>query len=323
MKLLKDTDPRFRLLGWRVTVFVSAVLLALAVLAIGVALKQGMFVSKTPLHFLADHGAGLSPGMQVRFSGFRIGVVDKVTLDEHAKVNVELRVESQHMKWIKADSIAQMQQDGLMGDYYLEMTEGSAKLPPLQAGGLVRFEPIGKGLAGVADEFKDRALPILDSVQDTLNYVNDPKGDVRQIVANVRQLSVELQQTRAKVDQLLGHVDGLVNHEARSAIINASQVLARTDATLADIQTRLPQIMDRATTSMASVDAVARDASAMAATLRTALDETAPRLPGIVRNAGDLMRDSNDTLQAVQQSWPLNKMLTPVPLDAPVPDSRR
>ena len=42
MKLLRDTDPRFQFLGWRVVLFVGAILIALAVLALGVALKQGM-----------------------------------------------------------------------------------------------------------------------------------------------------------------------------------------------------------------------------------------------------------------------------------------
>lgn len=323
MKLLRDTDPRFQFLGWRVVLFMSAIFIALAVLGVGVALKQGMFVKKMPLIFFAEHGAGLNAGMQVRFSGFRIGVVDKVTLDEQARVNVQLKVEARYMKWIKADTTAQMQQDGLMGDYYLEMVGGSAKLPPLTAGGQVKFAPIGKGIAGVAEDIKDRAFPIIDSVQETLNYINDPKGDVRQIVANVRQLTTELQQTRSKVDQLLGRVDGLVNNEVRAAALNASQVLARSDAALAEVQTRLPLIMDRAASSVASVDAAARDASAMTAKLRATLDETAPKLPGLVRDTGNLVRDSNETLQGLQQSWPLNKMLTPVPLDAPVPDSRR
>lgn len=323
MKLLKDTDPRFQFLGWRVVLFVLAVVLVLVALAAGVAMKQGMFVQKTRLHFLAEHGAGFAPGMQVRFSGFRIGVVDKVALDEQARVNVDIVLESRYMKWIKSDTTAQMLQDGLMGDSYLEMIGGSPNLAPLKEGGQVRFAPMGQSLGDIAKDLKNRALPIIDSVQDTMNYLNDPKGDVRQIVANVRILTSELQQTRARVDQLLNRVDGLANHEIRTTINSANQVLTRGDATLADVQTRLPLILDKATNSMANLETVSRDASAMAAKLRTTLDEAAPKLPGIVQSTGNLVRDSSDTLQGLQQSWPLNKMLTPVPLDVPVPDSQR
>lgn len=322
MSLLKDTDPRFRFLGWRVVFFGLSVLLVLLALALGVALKQGMFVGKTRLHFTAEHGAGFATGMQVRFSGFRIGVVDKVALNEQAKVNVDLLIESRYLKWIKADTTAQMLQEGLMGDYYLEMIGGSPGLPPVKEGDRINFAP-AQSLADIAHDLKNRTIPIIDSVQSTLDYINDPKGDVRQTVANVHQLTAELRETRARVDQLLNRVDGLADREVRATLDNASRVLAKADNVVAEVQGRLPQMMDYAASSMASLDATARNASAMAAMLRNTLDEAAPRLPGLVRNTDDLVRDSRETLHGLQQSWPLNKMLTPTPLDAPVPDSRR
>lgn len=322
MKLLKDTDPRFRFLNLRVILFTSTVLFVLIALATGVAVKQGIFVSKTRLHFIAEHGAGFAPGMQVRFSGFRIGVVDKVSLTEDAKVDVEFLVESQYIKWIKPDSTAQMLQDGLMGDYYLEMMGGSPNIPPVAEGDKVNFAP-AQSLADIAHDLKNRTIPIIDSVQTTLDYVNDPKGDIQQTMANVRQLTAELRETRVSVDQLLRRVDGLADKEVRATIDQAGRLLIRADSVASEVQSRLPAVLDSAASSMASLEVTAREASAMATTLRSALDESAPRLPSLIRNGDDLVRDSRDTLQGLQQSWPLNRMLTPAPLDLPVPDSRR
>lgn len=322
MKLLRDTDPRFRFLNLRVILFAATVLLLLIALAVGVAVKQGMFVSKTRLHFIAEHGAGFAPGMQVRFSGFRIGVVDQVSLTEDAKVNVEFLVESQYTKWIKPDSTAQMLQDGLMGDYYLEMMGGSPSIPPVSEGDKVNFAP-AQSLADIAHDLKNRTIPIIDSVQTTLDYVNDPKGDIQQTLANVRQLTAELRETRVSVDQLLRRVDGLADKEVRDTVSQASQLLTRADAMASEVQSRLPRMLDNAASGMASLEVTVREASAMAAVLRGAVDESAPRLPSLIRNGDDLVRDSRDALQGLQQSWPLNRMLTPVPLDLPAPDSRR
>lgn len=322
MKLLKDTDPRFRYLNLRVIAFAGSILILLLAVAIGVAIKQGMFVSKTRLHFIAEHGAGFAPGMQVRFSGFRIGVVDKVSLTQDAKVDVEFLVESQYTKWIKPDSTAQMLQGGLMGDYYLEMIGGSPGLAPVREGDRVNFAP-AQSLADIAHDLKNRTIPIIDSVQETLDYVNDPKGDIRKTVANVQQLTSELRETRERVDQLLLRIDGLADREVRTAIDHAGQVLARADALAAETQQRLPAVLDRAASGMVSLDATLREANAMAVVLRRAVDDSAPRLPGLIRNSDDLVRDSRDTLQGLQQSWPLNRMLAPAPLDLPVPDSRR
>ncbi len=322
MKLLRDTDPRFRFLNLRVILFAATVLFVLIALAVGVAVKQGMFVSKTRLHFIAEHGAGFAPGMQVRFSGFRIGVVDQVSLTEDAKVNVEFLVESQYTKWIKPDSTAQMLQDGLMGDYYLEMMGGSPNIPPVSEGDKVNFAP-AQSLADIAHDLKNRTIPIIDSVQTTLDYVNDPKGDIQQTLANVRQLTAELRETRVSVDQLLRRVDGLADKEVRDTVSQASQLLTRADAMASEVQSRLPRMLDNAASGMASLEVTVREASAMAAVLRGAVDESAPRLPSLIRNGDDLVRDSRDALQGLQQSWPLNRMLTPVPLDLPAPDSRR
>ena len=322
VKLLKDTDPRFRFLGLRVFMFTLAVLGVLLALAIGVAVKQGLFVSKTRLHFIAEHGAGFAPGMQVRFSGFRIGVVDRVSLTEQAKVEVDMLIESQYLKWIKPDSTAQMLQSGLMGDYYLEMVGGSPNLPPIQEGGRVNFAP-AQSLADIAYDLKNRTIPIIDSVQTLLDYANDPQGDVHQTVANVHQLAAELRETRAHVDQLLVRMDGLADKEVRTVLNHAGQVLGRADGVVLDVQTRLPLILDHTVSSMASLEATAREASAIAASVHGVVDEAAPRLPGLLRNTDDLVRDSRDTLQGLKQSWPLNKMIAPVPLDPPIPDSRR
>lgn len=322
MKLLRDTDPRFRFLNLRVIFFAVTVLSVLVALAVGVAVRQGLFVSKTRLHFIAEHGAGFVPGMQVRFSGFRVGVVDKVSLTEEAKVDVEFLVESRYIKWIKPDSTAQMLQDGLMGDYYLEMMGGSPNLPPVEEGERVNFAP-AQSLSDIAHDLKNRTIPIIDSVQTTLDYVNDPQGDIQQTVANVRQLTAELRETRARVDQLLLRIDGLADREVRTAISQAGQVLQRADAVASEVQARLPAMMDQAASSMASLEVTAREASAMASTLRDALDKASPRLPSLIRNSDDLVRDSRETLQGLQQSWPINRMLSPVPQDLPVPDSRR
>ncbi len=322
MRLLKDTDPRFRFLTLRVIFFTAAVLAILVALALGVAIKQGMFVSKTRLHFVAEHGAGFAPGMQVRFSGFRIGVVDKVALTEDAKVDVQLLVESRYVRWIKPDSTAQMLQDGLLGDYYLEMIGGSPGLPPISDGAQVNFAPV-QSLADIAHDLKNRTIPIIDSVQATLDYVNDPQGDVRQTVANVRQLTTELRETRAHVDQLLVRIDELADKEVRTAIGRAGNVLDKVDALAAETQKHLPVIMERTASSLASLESTAHEASAMASTLRHAVDESAPQLPGLIRNGDELVRDGRNTLQGLQQSWPLNQMQAPPLLDLPVPDSRR
>lgn len=319
--LLKDADPRFRRLGLKIGLYSGGVVVLLLALAVALAARKGFFEEKTRLHTVAERGNGLSAGMEVRFSGFRIGVVDKVALNEQARVDIELLVETRYLKWIKPDSRAQLYQDGMIGDHIIEIVGGSPQAEPVKEGAVLALEK-PPGVADIALDLRDRVVPIIDSVQETLDYVNDPKGDVRQTVANVQTLTAELGQTRAKVDQLLLRLDGLADHEVRGAIRNADRSLVHIEAMAAEVQSRVPGLINEVASSLAHVEAATRNASEMAATLKTVVDQAAPQLPGTVRRADTLIRNTNETLDGLRQSWPLKNMAPAGPLEAPVPDSR-
>ena len=199
---LKDNDPRFKWLNWRVGMFVGLLSVLVLVLLFMLGERQGLFSRKDKIHFVAESGSGLQPGMQVRLSGFRIGVADQVKLNEEAKVDVTLLIEQQYMKWVREDSIAILQQEGLIGDHYIEIAGGTAKAKRLAEGGVLMFAP-ALGIADIAQNLSNRTLPMIDSVQQTFDYMNDPKGDLRLMFTNVQHLTAELRETREKLDLLL------------------------------------------------------------------------------------------------------------------------
>lgn len=319
---LKDNDPRFKWLSWRVGFFVGSIAVILVVLVVVLGQRQGLFSSKEKIHFVAESGSGLKPGMQVRLSGFRIGVADRVELNEEAKVDVTLLIEQQYMKWIKEDSIAILQQEGLIGDHYIEIAGGTAKAKHLAEGGVLAFAP-ALGIADIAQNLSNRTLPMIDSVQQTFEYLNDPKGDIRLMFANVQKLTAEMRETREKLDVLLARVDGVVDVEARTTLRSADRLLVRADSVAAEVNTKLSPVLLGAASIVVSADAVAKDASATMSVVRKSVEQAAPRLPSVVRNADELLYGGRQTLDGLQRSWPLNSMLAPLPLEAPLPESRR
>ncbi|AOX99489.1 MlaD family protein [Jeongeupia sp. USM3] len=321
MLLLRDNDPRFRRLGLRVSAFVLiGVGIALTLLVL-LGLRQGYFVPKTRLHFVAEHGAGLIPGMQVRLSGFKIGVVDAVALNDQAKVDVDLLVEERYIKWIKPDSTAILQQDGLIGDHYIEVAGGSPNQAPIKEGGKLAFAP-ALGLSEIALDLRQRVVPIIDSVQTTLDTVNDPNGDLRQTLANVRGLTAELRQTRASVDELIVNLNKLSAHDLPAVAQTGQQALARVDTLAAELQTRMPTMLDKLDGTLSHASRAASEAEAMMATTRRAVDTAAPRLPAILRNSDAVLQTSRDALDGASQSWPLKQWLPPADTAAPLPPSR-
>ncbi|SMC24740.1 phospholipid/cholesterol/gamma-HCH transport system substrate-binding protein [Andreprevotia lacus DSM 23236] len=322
MKYLKDSDPRFRMLGWRAGSFALLALGLMLALVVALGLRQGYFVQKTRLNFVAENGAGLLPGMQVRLSGFKIGVVDTVALGESAKVDVELLVETRYMKWVKADSQAILQQDGFLGDHFIEIVGGSPKLPPAQDGAKLNFAP-ALGLADIALDLRQRIIPIIDSTQTTLEYINDPKGDVRQMLGNLKELSAEVRQTRAAVDALLAKADRVADKQVPATLEAAQRTLERADRTLADVQGRLPGVFDQLDRTMGHAAQAASEAAAVMGATRHIVDEAAPRVPGILRNGDATLRTTRELLDGASQSWPLKNWMQPPAASAPMPDSRQ
>ncbi|WP_410498419.1 MlaD family protein [Chitinibacter sp. S2-10] len=318
---LKDIDPRFQLLGWRVGVFASVIALAVIVLLAVLAERQGYFNPKARLHFVAESGAGLAPGMQVRLSGFRIGVVDEVSLNDQAKVDVALLIENRYMKWVKNDALAILQQDGLIGDHFIEISGGSAKAPMMKVGGVLPFAP-ALGLADIALDLRNRTVPIFESVQQTLDYVNDPKGDIRQTLTNVQLLTAEVRETREKLNQLLESSDRLMNQEMKSTLRSADQLLVRADGIASEFAKQMPPILSGAASSVHNVQAITEDASATMRVLRRSVEQAAPQLPSLVRHGDELVRRTDQTVEAIQQIWPLSSSFERAPLTAPVAESR-
>src|SRR3990167_6257913 len=139
MSLFTDKDPRFKRLATKVGTFVVIGIVACAALLFVLADRQGFFQPKTLLLAESPTGADLRPCMAVKLSGFKIGEVRSVSLNEHAHVDVLMRIEDRYLRWIKADSFVSVAREGLIGDSHLAITGGSAKLPPVREGDTLNF----------------------------------------------------------------------------------------------------------------------------------------------------------------------------------------
>lgn len=319
--LMRDRDPRFRLLGWRVGLTGFALLGMLLALAAFLGERSGLFEHKTRVHLVAENGTGLLPGLQVRLSGFRIGVIDEVQLNSEAKVDVELLIETRYMKWVKTDALAILQQDGLVGDHFIEIAGGTPKAPPLAEDGVLTFVP-AMSFADIAQDLRNRTLPLLDEFHKSILYVNDPQGDVRKTVANIQEMTAEMRDTRKQLDALLVNLNTLTDRDVRQTLVQTRELLLRADQMASEVQQHLPGMMADTASGVRSLQQVAADASATMHVLRKTSEQVAPQIPGLVRNADDLLYDADYTLRGVQQSWPVRSMLPPAPDATFSPESR-
>lgn len=303
MNRILAPDNRFQRLGLKLGLFIGLGLILGLGLLLGMAFRQGYFSPKTPVFFVAESGTDLRPGMAVKLSGFKIGTVRRVELNEAARVDVEMAIEDRHMKWVKSDSVATLAREGMIGDSFISVTRGSPGLPALTREDRLRFE-LGRGLSDIALDLRNRVVPVIDEMHALLKYANDPRGDVRQGFARINRLAGELGETRRKVDSALAGIDRLSREDAPATLAATRQTLERADASLRELEAAIPALRAEAGKTLQALNETAGSATRTASEAERVLKETAPRLLQVLGETEALMRDSRSAVNAARTRWP-------------------
>ena len=308
-------------------VLALGVLLAL-LLAGSIAARQGVFARTADVYFLADTAAGISPGISVRISGFRVGQVSDVTLQPDLKVKVTMKIEEDRFASLHADANAEWFKEQLQAAI-IELHPGSGAQP------LARDDPRvthnrRRTLTEVANDLRTRLAPILDDVKQLSGSVAERKGDIAAMLANANTASQELagasQELRAlaadaktrvatlggQAQGAFGQVQGALS-QAQSGLTQLNQTLVRMDGlvgqadkSLTSVNERLPTLLIRAGDTLEQLNGVARDVKAVSGAASAAV-------PGLLRSATPLVDDAREMMSGVKTSWPVRNMLAPPP----------
>lgn len=310
-------DPRFQRLGLKLGLFIGAALLLCVAFLGAMAVRQGYFSPKTPVHFQADSGTDLRPGMAVKLSGFKIGEVRTVELNQQARVDVEMQIENRYLQWIKGDSVAMLAREGMIGDSFISISSGNPALPALAPEDRLRFVA-GSSMGDIAIDVRNRVVPVIDELHGFLKYMNDPKGDVRGTFRELHALSQQLQQTRKQVDAALASVDRLAGQDVPATLAATRSSLAHADASLAELEKAVPALNAQATASLQKMDAATTAATEAATRATRLMDDTQPRMDRTLSEAEALLRDSRSAINAARTRWPFKGPdLAPVPVVEP------
>ena len=303
MPLLEDKDERFKNLFGKSAIFILVATIGIALAFILVEIKHGAFTAMSPIHFVADSGTDLREGMPVKFSGFKIGKLNQLTLDELGNVQVEVSIDTKYLGLIRQGAVMTLKKEGVIGDGVLEISRGVENKPALKAGGLVSFKR-EVGLEQAVVDVKNRVMPILDELYDTLH---NPQGDVHQTLKNLRQFSTEMLETRERIDRMLDSVDGTLNQDI-GPMLESLRKSADSAASLSEsLDRELPDLLLKADETMDSLHKASE-------TLNDSVQQTAPQLPGMIEEANatlgktqGLVGDTQEVVDSLNSTWPFNK----------------
>lgn len=312
--MIVEEDRRFKHLEKKIGLFVTIAIVGFLAVIFFIGADQDLYTEKYRLKFTVEKGTGFSRGMPVKLSGFRIGRINSISLNESAMVDIEIRIGRKYQKWIKKDSVVKLVKEGLVGDNIIEVSAGSRDSDVLKDGALITFEKT-RGLEEVANDLADKVKPVLIEVKDIISYVNDPKGDIKQSMKNIRELTRDLYSTREKADALLTDSTLKVGHlsaeteallkTSRDRIDAIGPVLEKVDRSMVTVEQKLPQLLEKAVTTMDHLDKASQN-------MEKITDKAMPRIPVLLNSAENTLQGADTVMDSLKSIWPLKSHL-PVP----------
>lgn len=296
MTLLADKDERFKGLFVKISIFVLLAVVGVAFNFFYAALRQGVFLHKTQVFFVAPTSQDIHEGMAVKLSGFKIGTVKSMTLNEMAQTRVELQIDERYMHFLKSDAEVTPMREGVIGDNVLAVDRGSEKTPPLLPGGEITYTQ-GGGLEQITQDLRDRLFPAIDDVSKLLHDANDPKGDIRLTLKNMRELTAGMNGTRARLDQVLDHTDTLIANDVHPMMQSLNKSSAK-------LEQDLPGLLNKADTTLDNLQK-------SSTSIKSMLETSGPQISGLVGESRELVSGARKTVDGLNNSWLLKSDIPP------------
>jgi phospholipid/cholesterol/gamma-HCH transport system substrate-binding protein len=279
------------------------VLMASLIIGFGlyVMYARGVFESTQRLVLISDDSEGVIVGMDMTFSGFPIGRVQRVELAPDGKARILIDVPEKDAKWLRTSSIFTMER-GLVGDTRIRAFSGILEDPPLPPDAertvlrgdtnaeIPRLVATARSLLENLEAMTGSGSNInssLANLQATTKRLNGRYGllggalgsdeEAQKVIASLERLNTLL----SKADQRVFGKQGLID-DAQGTVVQLNNVLSGAQATLK------------------KVDAVLAEAQAVGANARVATDDL-----GTLRTEVETsLRKVTTLVDEVNRKWP-------------------
>lgn len=295
----------------KAALLVLLMVLLISATAIYLMYARGAFEASQTLVLVTDDSEGVVVGMDVTFSGFPIGRVSRIQLNDEGKVKMIVDVARKDAHWLRSSSIFTMERS-LLGATRLRAFSGILSDPPLEDGA-VRNVLAGDAnaeipiLLGATKELVEnlKALTASDSsLQLSLHNVKsitermDGKGGALSVLAGTDDNAQKLLTTIDRANKILATIDGLAL-KADSQLFGKRGAVPEAQAAMV----QLNGLLTDARASLKKVDAVLIEAQAVGANVKDATVDLAPLRADVETN----LRKVEQLLNEINRKWPFKR----------------
>lgn len=229
--------PQHKELTWsqlRVGLMVAVALLILIVGLFFVSGHVGFFTSQYRLVAYFPEAQGLQAGSSVQLAGVPVGSVSDIHLSPYKNprraVEVVMRIRRTYQEDIRADSVADIETAGLLGEGFVDITRGTASAAAIPPGGEVKSQQQAdiKQVVQNANDVLTNLTDLSKKLTDVTNQITTGNGTVGKFIYDPT-LYNRFSDTAAKLQNLMNQVSSgkgtlgeLLTNDALAHKLNAT-----------------------------------------------------------------------------------------------------
>jgi phospholipid/cholesterol/gamma-HCH transport system substrate-binding protein len=228
-------------------IFLGSTLLVIGIFLLGN--KDQLFASTFTITTYFENIEGLRNGASVRFGGIDVGAVKeiKITDDTSGRVEVSMRIKTEIKRFIRKNSIASIETEGLVGNKIVMITMGSDSFEPITDGGIIQSkEPLG--FAAVIEETQGILAFTKEMTKDlseVMNKINRGEGTIGKILNDEELYNAATKLTKSADQSLTNLTDDLkdvlvlfdkLGSGVENVVGNVNKVVADIDSLMAGVQ---------------------------------------------------------------------------------------
>lgn len=228
-------------------IFLGSTLLVIGIFLLGN--KDQLFASTFTVKTYFENIEGLRNGAPVRFGGIDVGAVKDIKIlgDVSGRVEVSMRIKTEIKRFIRKNSVATIETEGLVGNKIVMLTMGSENFEEISDGGIIQSaEPLG--FAAVIEETQGilaYTKEMTKDLADVMNKINRGEGTLGKILTDEELYNAATKLTKSADRSLTNLTDDLkdvlvlfdkLGSGVENVVSNVNKVVADIDTLMYGVQ---------------------------------------------------------------------------------------
>jgi len=240
---------------YKVGLFIGCTVFIIMTALLYLAFSKGTFERIHTFTLSSRSGEGFMENMPVVFSGFNIGYVHTLELNEEGVVLIYIKIPDRHVKWIRADSSFVLYRP-LIGSSRIIVNTENLKSPPLDPQKIpevVTVNDINDAIAKI-EPVLDRVTEIAENIQVLTRNLSDPKGDFHRVLGNAEKITANFASKKSLVEMAVSDKESVealneslkklkdITNNIDRVLVKVDKIADKTDKEIYGENGALPQI---------------------------------------------------------------------------------